>query len=114
MANYDSPYNAIHMSMLTLEVDALIRDAARYRSKAEAIANEVHRSHGQIKGDVENLKFTQDTVKCELDRDVVGDLDAVQAEIAALRAQDEELQAQAQARQGTPSERWMCMQRLTE
>ncbi|KAL1695130.1 hypothetical protein GGG16DRAFT_45826 [Schizophyllum commune] len=99
MADYDSPYNAMHMSMFTLEIDALIWDVTRYQSKAQAIASEVHNFHGQIASDVDNLKSTQDTVKCELDRDVVGDVDAVQAEIAKLRAQAEELQAQAQAQQ---------------
>ncbi|KAL1672902.1 hypothetical protein EV122DRAFT_223758 [Schizophyllum commune] len=99
MADHDSPYNSIHMSMFTLEIDELVRDATRYQSKAQATAKEVHRFHGQIKSDVENLKSTQDTVKCELDRDVVGDLDAIKSEIAALRAQDKELEAQAQALQ---------------
>ncbi|KAL1734838.1 hypothetical protein EV714DRAFT_201922 [Schizophyllum commune] len=99
MADHDLPYNAMHMSMLTLEVDALIWDAARYRSKAEAAAKEVHRFHGQIARDVDNLKSTQAIVRSELDREVVGDVDANQARIAELREQADELQAQAQAQQ---------------
>ncbi|KAL1710348.1 hypothetical protein EV121DRAFT_275572 [Schizophyllum commune] len=71
MADQDSPYNAMHLSIF----------------------------HGQIARDGDNLKSTQAIVKCELDRDVVGDLDAIKSEIAALRAQDKELEAQAQALQ---------------
>ncbi|KAI5889113.1 uncharacterized protein SCHCODRAFT_01357408 [Schizophyllum commune H4-8] len=97
MADYDSPYNALHLSTFTLEIDALIQDIARYRSKAQVIAKEVHRFNRQLASDADNLKNTQENVRGELDREVAGNVDAgVQAEIDELRAQAKELQAQAQ------------------
>ncbi|KAL1721860.1 hypothetical protein EV715DRAFT_194054 [Schizophyllum commune] len=101
MADHDSPYNAMHMSMFTLEVDGLIRDATRYQSNAQATTKEVHRFREQVASDADALKSIQATVRSELNREVVGDLDAKQAKIVELRAQDKELQAQAQARQAS-------------
>ncbi|KAI5824815.1 hypothetical protein K523DRAFT_399555, partial [Schizophyllum commune Tattone D] len=48
MADPDSPYNAMHLSMFTVEIDGLFRNVTRYQFKAQAIASEATVEH---KGD---------------------------------------------------------------